>query len=150
MVVLLQRNSTHTWRWRFRMWRVRPSPYGAVNPAGSKTSCCEFYDVIYFLFISVSLSSWWLFMSRFCFGSILSCTRYGQCWISLKSKHINSDYLRARLSPVTEFLLRSARQENLVCSQLSLSWLSTLNVFKYVTFAVSTSSQMFFLGLIKK
>ncbi len=91
-IVLLQRNSTHTWLWRFRMWKVRPSPYGAVNPAGSKTSCCEsfifssvfsFIFCFHFLFISVSLSSCCFFMSLFCFHSILSCTHYGQCCISL-------------------------------------------------------------------
>lgn len=59
-IVLLQRNSTHTWLWRFRMWKVRPSPYGAVNPAGSKTSCCEsFIFSFHFFFAFIFSSSLW-------------------------------------------------------------------------------------------
>lgn len=96
--LLLQRNSTHTWLWRFRMWKVRPSPYVAANPAGNKTSCCEsfisssvfwFIFCFHFLFISVSLSSCcFFFMSLFCFRSVLSCTLYSQCFISLIETHL--------------------------------------------------------------
>lgn len=38
---------------------------------------------LFFKDISVTLSSCCFFMSLFCCGSIVSCTRYGQCCISL-------------------------------------------------------------------
>ena len=38
---LLQKSSTATWRWRFRMSRARPSRCEGTSPAGSRTSCCK-------------------------------------------------------------------------------------------------------------
>ena len=40
-----QRSSTPTWLWKYRMWRAPPSLSGATCPAGSRTSCCESFEI---------------------------------------------------------------------------------------------------------
>lgn len=98
-----QRSSTLMWRWRYKMWRAQPLLSGATCPAGSKTSCCESFNIfrlnsplfsfctslavssafILFIYSPLQLLECFFFFSSLVFYQLLFSLLHPKCPLSL-------------------------------------------------------------------